>query len=210
MTGWYDSWATAGRQPELCRAAEHQEEPAAADRRALDPQPAEASYAGEAQFTADAALDLQAFQAALVRSLAEGRRQRRRSRAARADLRDGRRRRAQDAARAASLWGPLARRAGVAARADEADALLLCTRTAASRPRHRRPARPADLPVRPATPSADARRQRLLAGNADVPGGAADQRCRPDFWPCADAKPLSARDDVLVFQTRAAEQATSR
>ena len=31
--------------------------------------------------------------------------------------------------------------------------------------------------------------------------GAADQRCRPDFWLCTDSKPLSARNDVLVFQT---------
>ena len=31
--------------------------------------------------------------------------------------------------------------------------------------------------------------------------GAADQRCRPDFWLCPDAKPLSARSDVVVFQT---------
>jgi putative CocE/NonD family hydrolase len=31
--------------------------------------------------------------------------------------------------------------------------------------------------------------------------GAADQRCRTDFWLCSDSKPLSARNDVLVFQT---------
>jgi uncharacterized protein len=31
--------------------------------------------------------------------------------------------------------------------------------------------------------------------------GAADQRCRPDFWLCPDTRPLSARGDVLVFQT---------
>jgi putative CocE/NonD family hydrolase len=31
--------------------------------------------------------------------------------------------------------------------------------------------------------------------------GATNQRCRLDFWLCADAKPLSARPDVLVFQT---------
>ena len=31
--------------------------------------------------------------------------------------------------------------------------------------------------------------------------GAADQRCRLDFWLCSDTKPLSARNDVLVFQT---------
>ena len=31
--------------------------------------------------------------------------------------------------------------------------------------------------------------------------GAADQRCRPDFWLCSDSMPLSARNDVLVFET---------
>jgi putative CocE/NonD family hydrolase len=31
--------------------------------------------------------------------------------------------------------------------------------------------------------------------------GAADQRCYKGFWLCADALPLSARNDVLVFQT---------
>ena len=45
-----------------------------------------------------------------------------------------------------------------------------------------------------------------LGGNVSSQGalmfqGAADQRCRPDFWLCSDSKPLSARNDVLVFQT---------
>jgi putative CocE/NonD family hydrolase len=31
--------------------------------------------------------------------------------------------------------------------------------------------------------------------------GAADQRCRPNFWQCNDASPFSTRPDVLVFQT---------
>jgi putative CocE/NonD family hydrolase len=31
--------------------------------------------------------------------------------------------------------------------------------------------------------------------------GAADQKCRRDFWLCTDTLPLSARNDVLVFQT---------
>jgi uncharacterized protein len=47
-----------------------------------------------------------------------------------------------------------------------------------------------------------------LGGNVSSQGtlmfqGAADQRCRPDFWLCSDTKPLSARNDVLVFQTLA-------
>jgi uncharacterized protein len=45
-----------------------------------------------------------------------------------------------------------------------------------------------------------------LGGNVSSQGalmfqGAADQRCRPDFWLCSDSKPLSARNDVLVFQS---------
>jgi putative CocE/NonD family hydrolase len=45
-----------------------------------------------------------------------------------------------------------------------------------------------------------------LGGNVSSQGtlmfqGAADQRCRPDFWLCTDSKPLSSRNDVLMFQT---------
>src|SRR5512138_2788448 len=36
--------------------------------------------------------------------------------------------------------------------------------------------------------------------------GAQDQRCRPDFWLCQDSLPLSARADVLVFQTAPLER----
>src|SRR5438552_2968673 len=46
-----------------------------------------------------------------------------------------------------------------------------------------------------------------LGGNISSSGsltvnGALDQRCRADYWPCeGDTRPLSARNDVLVFQT---------
>jgi putative CocE/NonD family hydrolase len=45
-----------------------------------------------------------------------------------------------------------------------------------------------------------------LGGNVSSEGtlmfqGAADQRCRSIFWLCSDTKPLSARNDVLVYQT---------
>jgi putative CocE/NonD family hydrolase len=45
-----------------------------------------------------------------------------------------------------------------------------------------------------------------LGGNISSEGvlmarGAMDQRCRKDFWRCDDERPLSARNDVLVFQT---------
>jgi len=45
-----------------------------------------------------------------------------------------------------------------------------------------------------------------LGGNLSSQGalasaGATDQRCHPTLWTCADSNPLSARNDVLVFQT---------
>jgi len=45
-----------------------------------------------------------------------------------------------------------------------------------------------------------------IGGNVSSEGslmsrGAQDQRCRADYWPCEDDLPLSARSDVLVFQT---------
>jgi putative CocE/NonD family hydrolase len=45
-----------------------------------------------------------------------------------------------------------------------------------------------------------------IGGNVSSQGtlmfqGAADQRCRADFWLCTDTRPLSARNDVVVFQT---------
>ncbi len=36
--------------------------------------------------------------------------------------------------------------------------------------------------------------------------GAYDQRCRAELWTCKDERPLSARNDVLVFQTAPLEQ----
>jgi uncharacterized protein len=45
-----------------------------------------------------------------------------------------------------------------------------------------------------------------LGGNVSSQGtlmvqGAADQRCSPDVWLCSDTRPLSSRNDVIVFQT---------
>jgi putative CocE/NonD family hydrolase len=52
-----------------------------------------------------------------------------------------------------------------------------------------------------------------LGGNISSNGelmfqGAADQHCRRDFWMCDDERPLSARNDVLVFETLPLEQDT--
>lgn len=67
------------------------------------------------------------------------------------------------------------------------------------------PERPADRP--PTVYQFDPRHPvPTLGGNVSSQGtlmtqGATDQRCRLDFWLCADTRPLSARTDVLVFQT---------
>ena len=50
-----------------------------------------------------------------------------------------------------------------------------------------------------------------LGGNLSSQGvlasaGAVEQRCRPDLWTCKDSNPLSARNDILVFQTAPLEQ----
>ena len=52
-----------------------------------------------------------------------------------------------------------------------------------------------------------------LGGNVSSEGvlmerGAQDQRCRPDIWLCKDSLPLSARPDVVVFQTPPLESDT--
>jgi putative CocE/NonD family hydrolase len=39
-----------------------------------------------------------------------------------------------------------------------------------------------------------------------MPRGALDQRCRKELWACKDTRPLSTRNDVLVFQTEPLEQ----
>jgi putative CocE/NonD family hydrolase len=51
-----------------------------------------------------------------------------------------------------------------------------------------------------------------LGGNTSSSGvlmvnGALDQHCRPDYWACeGDARPLSARNDVLVFRSAPLKQ----
>ncbi|MBS1877326.1 MAG: CocE/NonD family hydrolase [Acidobacteria bacterium] len=61
--------------------------------------------------------------------------------------------------------------------------------------------------AKPVTYAFDPRRPvPTIGGNISSQGalmfaGAADQRCRAGFWLCEDTLPLSARNDVLVFQT---------
>lgn len=47
----------------------------------------------------------------------------------------------------------------------------------------------------------------ISSGGALLVNGAMDQRCRADYWNCdGDTRPLSARNDVLVFQSAPLEQ----
>jgi putative CocE/NonD family hydrolase len=46
----------------------------------------------------------------------------------------------------------------------------------------------------------------ISSHNGVMDQGAWDQRCRKDFWACEDELPLSARNDVLVFQTAPLER----
>jgi putative CocE/NonD family hydrolase len=56
------------------------------------------------------------------------------------------------------------------------------------------------LSVRPSEPGTDVGWECFLSRNGMFQG-AADQRCRLNFRLCSDTKPLSGRNDVLVFQT---------
>ncbi len=46
----------------------------------------------------------------------------------------------------------------------------------------------------------------LSSSTGVMEAGAMDQRCRKDVWLCEDERPLSARNDVLVFQTPALDR----
>ena len=46
----------------------------------------------------------------------------------------------------------------------------------------------------------------LSSSTGLMEAGALDQRCRKDVWLCEDERPLSARNDVLVFQTSVLER----
>jgi putative CocE/NonD family hydrolase len=71
---------------------------------------------------------------------------------------------------------------------------------ARARPAAGRPAPPTHFLADPRHPVP------TLGGNISSEGklasaGALDQRCRPEVWTCEDARPLSARNDVVVFQS---------
>jgi putative CocE/NonD family hydrolase len=199
VTGWYDSWGTQVANlnyPELRRTKK------SLQRLIIGPWThggQTRSYAGEAQFTADAALDFTAWRLRWLDKWLKG-------------VDNGIDR--EPPVRIYVMGGGDARKTpegrlfvGGSWR-DEQEWPL--ARTAAM-PYYLHaggllaPDKPADRPPTlylfdPKNPVP------TLGGNVSSQGtlmfqGAADQRCRADFWLCHDTRPLSARNDVLVFQT---------
>jgi uncharacterized protein len=198
-TGWYDSWAT---QVANLNYAELRRTKKSLQRLIVGPwihSSENLNYAGEAQFTEDAALDLTAFQLRWFDHWLKG-------------IDNGVER--EPPVRIYVMGGGDAHKTpagrifvGGHWRAEQEWPLARTRYT----PYYLR----ANGLLSPGTPSED---QSItyefdprnpvptLGGNVSSQGelmfqGAADQRCRPDFWLCADTKPLSARNDVLVFQT---------
>ena len=198
-TGWYDSWGT---QVANLNFVELRREKKSLQRLIIGPwihSSENLSYAGEAQFTDDAALDLAAFQLKWfdhwlkgvdngvdreppVRIYVMGGGDAHKTPEGRIFL-GGHWRDEQE-------W-PLARTAPTPYYL-RANGLLS-------------PDKPTE--DKPITYQFDPRNPvPTLGGNVSSQGalmfqGAADQRCRLDFRLCSDTKPLSARNDVLVFET---------
>jgi len=198
-TGWYDSWGT---QVANMNFAELRKNKKSLQRLIVGPwihSSENLSYAGEAQFTDDAALDLAAFQLRWFDHWLKG-------------VDNGVDR--EPPVRIYIMGG------GDAHKTPEGRILVgghwrdeqewPLARTAPT-PYYLR----ANGLLSPEKPSADPpityefdphNPVPTIGGNVSSQGalmfqGAADQRCRLDFWLCSDAKPLSARNDVLVFQT---------
>ncbi len=205
VTGWYDSWGTPVANlnyPELGKAKK------SLQRLIVGPwihSSERLSYAGEAQFTPDAALDLPAFQLRWfdrwlkgtengvdreppVRIYVMGGGDGRKTPEGRLFV-GGKWREEQEWPLARTKYTPYYL---------HADGTLA-------------PRKPAGE-VAPLRYLFDPRNPvPTLGGNVSSQGklmfqGAADQRCRPNFWLCTDTKPLSARNDVLVFQTAPLDQ----
>ena len=198
-TGWYDSWGTSVANLNFVELRKAKK---SLQRLIVGPwihSSEMLSYAGEAQFTADAALDLEAFHLRWfdhwlkgidngvdreppVRIYVMGGGDAHKTPEGRLFV-GGHWRDEQE-------W-PLARAA--------ATPYYLHSNGVLS------PDKPADGP--PTTYLFDPKHPvPTLGGNVSSQGtlmfqGAADQRCRADFWLCSDTRPLSARNDVLVFQT---------
>jgi hypothetical protein len=198
-TGWYDSWGASVANLNFAELRKAKKSLQRLIVGAWIHSAENLSYAGEAQFTADAALDLEAFHLRWFDHFLKG-----------ADNGVDR----EPPVRIYVMGGgdahktpegrlfvgghwrderewPLARAVATPYYL-HADGVLA-------------PDRPAEGP--PITYLFDPRNPvPTLGGNVSSQGtlmfqGAADQRCRTGFWLCSDSKPLSARNDVLVFQT---------
>jgi putative CocE/NonD family hydrolase len=199
VTGWYDSWALPVANLNYVGLRDHKR---SLQRLIAGPwthSRPNASYAGEAQFSADAAIDLNAFELrwfdhwlkgidngiereAPVRIYVMGGGDGHKTPEGRVFV-GGHWREERE-------WPPA--RARTRSYFLHADGIL-----SADQPTSHAPLTYRFDPHHPVP---------TLGGNNSSQGvlstaGAADQRCRPDLWTCADGNPLSARDDVLVFQT---------
>jgi putative CocE/NonD family hydrolase len=199
VTGWYDTWGT---QVANMNYVELRKAKKSLQRLIIGPWTHGGQarhYAGEAEFTADAALDFDAWRLrwldrwmkgvpngvdteAPVRVYVMGSGEPRKTRDGRLFV-GGRWRDEQE-------W-PLARTAHTPYYLHAGGILS---------PEKPREAPPTAYRFDPAHPVP------TLGGNISSQGtlmfqGAADQKCRRDFWLCTDTLPLSARNDVLVFQT---------
>lgn len=200
VTGWYDSWATPVANMNYVELARTKKSP---QRLIVGPwihSSERLDYAGEAQFTPDAALDLGAFQLrwfdrwlkgidngvdreAPVRIYVMGGGDAHRTAQGRVFV-GGKWRDEQEWPLARTAYTPYYLHAGGALSTRKPD----------------RGTAPISYEFDPRNPVP------TLGGNVSSQGklmfqGAADQRGRPEFWLTPDTKPLSARNDVLVFRT---------
>jgi uncharacterized protein len=204
VTGWYDSWAlqVANLNYAELRAHKH-----SLQRLIVGPwthsRPS-ASYAGEAQFTPDAAIDLNAFELRWfdhwLKGIDNGVEREAPVRIYVMGGGDGHRT-ADGRVFVGGHWRdeqewPLSR-AKASAWFLHGDGVLSVESPA--------PHAPLTYRFDPHHPVP------TLGGNLSSQGalaaaGAYDQRCRRDLWTCTDGNPLSARNDVLVFQSAALAQ----
>jgi hypothetical protein len=198
-TGWYDSWGTPAANINFVELRKAKK---SLQRLIVGPwihSSENLSYAGEAQFTADAALDLEAFHLRWFDHWLKG-------------IDNGVDR--EPPVRIYVMGGGDAHktpegRLFVGGHWRDEQEWPLARAAATPYYLHANgvlsPDKPADGP--PTTYLFDPKHPvPTLGGNVSSQGtlmfqGAADQRCRTDFWLCTDTKPLSARNDVLVFQT---------
>jgi hypothetical protein len=199
VTGWYDTWGTQVANMNYVELRKAKQSP---QRLIIGPWTHGGQarhYAGEAEFTAEAALDFDACRLrwldrwlkgvpngvdreAPVRIYVMGAGDPRKTRDGRLFV-GGRWRDEQEWPLARTVYTPYYLHAGGT--------------LSPERPREAPPTKYLFDPAHPVP---------TLGGNISSQGtlmfqGAADQKCRRDFWLCTDTLPLSARNDVLVFQT---------